>query len=184
MPGLDHIVNRILEDAENEKKQILKQAEFEKKKLIKEREDARWKKSREMLEKANKDAQHMKESILNQAQADARDEMLKTKRTILDEVFLKASIEMQNMNDDEYVKFLKNMTANFKFKDTMISYVPLGRGKAAESVLKTAVLEDETLKSGFVIKDGNIYYDFQIDKLIESKREDLEVKLSDILFKN
>lgn len=184
MSNLDNLTQKILDDSRNEAASIIEESERLTQELINSKiKEANDKKSR-ILEKAALEAAMIKDRVISNAELSARDEILKAKQNIISKVFSSAKDKLKNINEEDYIKFLKNRLSTIKLKGSEVLIVPERmREKVKKLGLNPSVSGSETVESGFLLKDGNIVMNFSFDSLVDFLREELEGEIASELFK-
>ncbi|MDR7871478.1 MAG: V-type ATP synthase subunit E [Tissierellaceae bacterium] len=183
MSNLENLIEKILEDGKMEAQTITKESEKNNQEILDSKiSEANEKKDR-ILEKANREAVMLKERIISEAELRIRDEKLKAKRQVLDKVFILAKERLVNIDEDTYMSFLKNSLNKMNLKGTEVLIVP---DRFKEIVQKSGVYSNvsnnESIDSGFLLKDGNIIMNYSFESLVDFRREDIEVEIAQVLF--
>ncbi len=183
MSNLDNLTQKILDDSRNEAASIIEESEKLNQELINSKiKEANDKKSR-ILEKAAIEAAMIKERVVSNAELSARDEILKAKQNIIGKVFATAKENLKNLNEEDYVNFLKNRLSTLKLKGSETLIVPEKMRAKVKKLGLADVSDAEAVDSGFLLKDGNIIMNFSFDSLVDFLREELEGEIASELFK-
>ncbi|WP_277218238.1 V-type ATP synthase subunit E [Peptoniphilus vaginalis] len=181
MAGLENILNKIIKDAEEKAQLIIKEAEEKEKTIIENREEE----GRFLANKIGEIAEREREDILKRSKSSeelkARDKILSEKNRIIDEVLEKVVSELENLSEDDFVKFLKNNLRDENLKGGTIDIPPKYR-VAVEKADLGFKISDKDLKRGFVLNKDNLIYNGDFRSLVKSEREDLEKFLAEKLF--
>ena len=108
MSNLENLTNKILDDAKNEADRIMKESTKINEDIIRSKVNEANEKKKKTIEKASAEAAMMKDRIISNAGLKIRDEKLKAKQEVLDRVFKLSKEKLKVLNEDEYLKFLKN----------------------------------------------------------------------------
>lgn len=184
MSNLENLINKIIEDARIEADRIMEESAKTNKNILESKISEANEKKKKILEKAANEATMIKDRIVSNAELKVRDEKLKIKQEIIDKVFDLAKKRLKELTEDEYIKFLTNNLKSMNLKGTEILIVPenmKAKVKSAESLPK--ISDDETVDSGFILKDGDVTINFSIDSLVDYLREELEAVIAQHLFK-
>jgi ATP synthase (E/31 kDa) subunit. len=183
MTNLDHLIDKIIEDARQEAEQILAKAERKKEELIHEQTVKAEMEKSKMIEKARREAQQEKERIVSDARLKARDDILKAKQEMMDQVFSLAKAQLHQLNEVKFQEFMRNVLNSLPREGTEELIVPKGR---LESVRKWfpdwKVSDTDFVDSGFMVKKGRILLNYTFDALVDYYREELEPVVAGILF--
>ena len=181
MAGLENILNKIIKDAEEKSQLIIKEAEEKKTSIIENREED----GRFLANKIDKIAEREREDIFKRSKSSeelkARDKILSEKNRIIDEVLDKVVEELENLSEDDFVKFLKNNLGDENLKGGTID-IPKKYRDAVEKADLGFKISDKDMKSGFVLNKDNLIYNGDFRSLVKSEREDLEKFLAEKLF--
>lgn len=184
MSNLDNLTQKILDDSRNEAALIIEESEKLNQELINSKiKEANDKKSR-ILDRAALEAAMIKDRVVSNAELSSRDEILKAKQNVIDKVFDTAKENLKDINEEDYIKFLNNKISSLKLKGSETLIVPEKmRTKVKSLGLKNPVSDIDTVKSGFLLKDGNIIMNFSFDSLVDYLRDELEGEIAKELFK-
>lgn len=184
MSSLDNLTQKIIEDARISANRILQDAEEEKQGLVSSRIKEAEKIAEKMIERANVDATALRERTVSSAELKIRDEKLLSKRNVIEKTFQLAKSRLTNINEDDYIDFLKNNIKALKLKGTETLIVPENMKESVKNLdLQLKVSDTETVNSGFLIKDNNTILNFTFESLIDFMRDELESDLARTLFK-
>jgi len=184
MSNLENLTNKILEDARIEADRIMEESAKINKDIMDSKINEANEKKKKIIEKAAIEAAMIKDRIVSNAELKVRDEKLKIKQEIIDKVFDLSKERLKQLPEDEYIKFLTNNLKSMNLKGSEILIVPekmKAKVKAVESLPK--VSENETVDSGFILKDNDITINFEFDSLVDYLREELESEIAKHLFK-
>ena len=91
---------------------------------------------------------------------------------------------MLKIDDKTYIEFLQNNIQGLSLKGSEVLVVPEDMKERVKSLnLPIKVAEDETIDSGFIIKDKDTLLNFSFDSLVEFLRDELETEIAQNLFK-
>ena len=192
----EQVVEKILADARAEADRIKKQAQekeaAEQAKLNEQLEEHR-KQTEVLAEKAGKDK---KSHILAAARMEIAKEFLSEKRKILDEVFVQARRQLQNLPDEEYRTLCTKLMVEAvetgdeevivdnnenRIDQQLINQVNKQLGSGNKGKLKlTGVKQD--IGGGFILRQGKIKTNVSIEILLNQVRKELEIELAKKLF--
>jgi len=184
MSNLENITNKILEDAKIEADRIMKDSAKVNQNIMDSKINEANEKKKKILEKAANEALMIKDRIVSNAELKVRDEKLKIKQEIIDKVFALSKERLKELTEDEYIKFLSNNLKSISLKGTEILIVPEKMKDKVKSIGSLPkVSENETVDSGFILKDNDVAINFSFDSLVDYLREELETEIAQHLFK-
>ncbi len=197
--GADRIIQRVQDDAQAKAEQIKAEAQ-EKANAIE--EDARQKAERRkahILEQARKTATEQKGRIIGVAQLETRKSLLAAKQEMISEAFDKALDELVNLDDQEYLKVVRDLLLNmaetgsetviFSEQDRKritddfwkeINEALSKQGKKGELKLSE---ETRNIKGGFILQVSGVEMNCSFEALLDMKRDELEPEIARLLFK-
>ena len=108
MSNLENLTQKIIEDGEKEVDAIKEVSANNNEKILNSKIREANEKKDQILERANRDAKMSRERIISEAKLSARDQKLKAKRQVLDRVFNLAIENLKNINERDYISFLKS----------------------------------------------------------------------------
>lgn len=184
MSNLENLTNKILNDAKNEADRILEEANKNNEGIVSSKINEANEKKKRTIEKAATEAAMLKDRIVSNAELKVRDEKLRAKQEVMDRVFNLSKEKLKDLNEDEYVKFLMSNLKTLNLKGTELLIVPEKMKSKVKSIeLFPTVSDDETVDSGFLLKDNYVTMNFSFDSLVDYLREELETEIAQDLFK-
>ena len=181
MAGLENILNKIIKYAEDKAQSIIKDAEEKRVSIIENRKED----GKHLANKIDEISKREREDILKRSKSSAelksRDDILAEKNRIIDEVLEKVIKELENLSEDDYVKFVKNNLKDVDVKGGTID-VPKKYRDAIKNANLGFDISDKDIDSGFVLNKENLVYNGDFRSLVKSEREDLEKYLAEKLF--
>lgn len=183
MSNLDNLTQKILDDAKNRASEIVKGAEKRNDSLINHRVKEANERKEKILEKAETEAEMLKDRVISSAELKVRDEKLSAKQEVMDAVFQKAKDRLSDLDQKEYIEFVE---ASLRDIDTEGKPSLLVQKEKAQQLKelsdKVVLVDDESVDSGFILKYGDIIYNYTFDALVDEIREDLEGEIAQQLF--
>lgn len=198
MSNVSNLTSKILKDAEERKESILKAANEEKAKIINKRNNEAKALEAEMIEKATREAVISKERVISRAELQARNEKLKAKQAIINEVFDSSVDSLCTLDNDAYKAFIKdsiltlgidgdeslilNEVGSKIVDEDFISEINkelISKGKKGELSLSKEV---KAFKGGFILEKNGIEVNNTFEALVTSLREELEFEVAKKLF--
>ena len=198
MANISNLTSKIQKDAEERKESILNAAIEEKTKILSKKENAAKAVEAQMIEKAKIEAVTRKERIISSAELQARNEKLKAKQTIIQEVFDKSVEELCKLDNESYKKFILDsiLSLNIDGDETLIINDALrnlvdaslleeiNKGLTAKGLKGEISLSNETanFKGGFILEKNGIEINNTFEALVSSLKEELEFEVAKELF--
>ncbi|QAA34063.1 V-type ATP synthase subunit E [Clostridium manihotivorum] len=198
MSKIEHLVNKILEDAESESKRILEEAEAEKELILRKKLEEAKKVEKTIIDKANEEAALKRERMLSNVALKLRNEKLEVKQKIIDEVFEQALNDLCSMSKEAFLTYLKSEILKVDIKGdeklilnsygkniVSISFVDevntelLSMGKVGRLTISE---ETRNFRGGFILEKDGVEINNTFEALISSYREELEPEVVSILF--
>lgn len=184
MSNLENLVQRILDDAKEKANQIMEEANKAKEEIIALKEKEALDNKKKIIERAKREADLAKERIISGAELKVRNEKLLAKQKVLDRVFNLAKERLRALEEDKYISFLQNVIKGLNLKGDEVLVVPEHmKATVKELGIHPNVSEDESVDSGFLIKDKGIILNYTFDSLVEHYRDELETEIAQELFK-
>lgn len=165
MAGLEGIIKKIISDAEQKASTITENANVKSEQIAKSVQNQIAQKEQAAKEDAAQTAKIKAERIIAAAQLDGKKQYLAAKQALIDMVFNKAASRLASLDAGEYDKLILSMS----------------KGIEGEVILLPRDGEKGT-GGGFVIKKGNIEYNFSFEALAKAAKEKLENEVVSILF--
>lgn len=185
MSSFSNITSKILNDAKEKANEIIKNAE---KKANEKYENGIKKYNLEknnLEESAKRERELAVERIKSSASLKARNEKLKAKQIVIDKVINKLKEKLINMNEDEYIIYLRNNIDFSKFNENKNRKL-IVKKEYFEKVTKEFPLINvdgfEFVNSGFIIEENGIQENYTFEVKIDFMRDELEVEISKLLF--
>jgi len=183
MSNLDNLTQKILEDAKNKASEIVDEAEKKNRSLINHRVKEANEKKEKVIEKAAAEAQMLKSRVISSAELKVRDEKLSAKQEVMDKVFQMAKDKLSNLDKKDYLDYVKASLEKIRTDGRPTLLIPVGKmDQLKELSADLELVEDPSVKSGYILKDGEIVYNYTFDALVDEIREDLEGEIAQKLF--
>lgn len=182
MSNLDNIIDEILQDAENESKKIVEDAKSEVADLVGKTESEAQKKAEKIVEKAKVEGVQSKDRIISNSSLTARDMVLVAKQEMINKVFELTKEKLKTLNHEDYLNFVEKSLKTLDIKeDSEIILTESEKNLAGEKLFGIKVA-NETVESGFSLKNGKIILNNEFSSLVDLIKEDLEQEVADKLF--
>ena len=186
--ALSDITNKIESDA-SEKVAVLEQTFEAKITELKKELDSQKKDRRKAYDSETESVlTSNKARVEGQAKRESKNMLEATRRELLDGVFTKALSDLQELDESKYEKVLESLVATLKGEEGAVTvHAPKARLSVTEKAFKAAGIkasfeEDDSIKGGFKVQGEGFEYDLSFTHLIAQKKEELEIKVADILF--
>lgn len=183
MSNLENLTQKILDDGKIEVARIEQESKKNNEEIINSRTKEANQEKDKILEKANREATMLKERIISETELKVRDENLKTRREVLDRVFNLAKENLKKIEEMDYLKFLKNCLEEININGSEVLIIPEKFKQAVKkSELHSNISEDESIESGFLLRDSNIMINYSFESLVDFIRDDIEGDIAKELF--
>ncbi|NLY20728.1 MAG: hypothetical protein GXZ08_05560 [Tissierellia bacterium] len=183
MSNIDNIKNKIEENSNERVEEILNESKEICDKILLDKENEAKIASEAIVSKANRDAELLIEKIVSRASLSNRDKLLGVKQNIVEDVFEKALIELNDLPEDKYLSFFNKTIADIDLDDTMSFVLPKQYREAVRKANPNINISEEETESGFKISKDNIVLNYNFNDLVDYMRADLEAEIASILFK-
>lgn len=184
MSNLENLTQKILDDAQRSANEILEAAKSKNEGIVSSRVMDAKERSKRIVDKAIDEAKMAKDRVISNSELYVRDEKLKAKQGVMDRVFAIAKDRLNNMNEDEYIKFLKDTIKGLNLNGTETLVVPEKfRNKVKTVGIINKVSDTRTVESGFLIEDGKTVINYTFESLVDYLREGLEANIAQVIFK-
>ena len=182
MSNLDNIIDEILQDAENESKKIVEDAKSEVADLVGKTESEAQKKAEKIVEKAKVEGAQSKDRIISNSSLTARDMVLVAKQEMINKVFELTKEKLKTLNHEDYLNFVEKSLKTLDIKEDSEIILTESEKKLAGEKLFGIKVANETVESGFSLKNGKIILNNEFSSLVDLIKEDLEQEVADKLF--
>lgn len=198
MSNVSNLTSKILKEAEERKENILKAANEEKAKIIEKKNNKAKALEAEMIEKATKEAVISKERVISGAELQTRNEKLKAKQSVIEDVFNSSVDSLCNLDNEAYKAFIKDSILTLEIdgdenlilnevgikiiNEEFISTINkelISKGKIGKITLSKEV---KNFKGGFILEKNGIEINNTFEALVTSLREELEFEVAKELF--
>lgn len=184
MSNLENLTQKILDDAKTSANAILEEAKSKNEGIVSSRVMDAKEKSKRIVDKAIDEAKMAKDRVVSNSELYVRDEKLKAKQGVMDRVFVMAKDRLNNLNEDDYVSFVKGTLKNLNLNGTETLIVPEKfRNKIKTVGIVNKVSDTKTVESGFLIEDGKTVINYTFNSLVDYLREELEANIAQVIFK-
>lgn len=183
MSNLDNLTQKILGDAKRQAEAVMAEAAQRNEGIVSSRVREANDKKKRIVDRAALEASTMKDRAISNAELKVRDEILKAKQEIMDRVFRLAKDRLMKLDEDKYIKFLENAVKRLSLKGSEMLVLPEAMKNGAKALDLPIRISEDTVESGFLLKDKDIIINYTFDSLVDYLREELEVEIALELFK-
>lgn len=180
------IIEKIVSEAEAEVKRIISEAEGKAAEIIGEAERKAEAEYKVKYKEAEADAKKAFDKEISGAEMKAKKIILERKQKEIKSVIEASKEKLMNLSGDEYIDVILNMLKNTKEAqgaEIIFSKEDRELLKGSASRLGVNVSEEvRDINKGFIVKNGDIEYNFSFEDIINVCREDLEYTAYEILF--
>lgn len=180
------IIDRIASDARAEADAIIQEAQKEANEMIQAAEEKARKELAKYHELSQAEAQKAAAKEISGAHMNAKKNILSVKQEVLSETIRAAEQKLMSLPDDEYQKLIGDMLDSAEDGEDCLIIVSQNDKKRLENLIssKGRKLADETkeLSGGFIVKKGDIEYNYSFESIVTVEREEMEKIAAEILF--
>ena len=180
------IINKIIEKAEAEANAIKEKANLEVEAVLKAAEEKAKRESDVLKKNAEIEAEKIKAKAISGAELQGKITVLQEKQSILEDVIAEAKKRLQTLPDAQYAETIGIMLAKLDKEIGNEIIVSKGDRERLASVIKEKgfILSDQNreLDGGFIVKNGDIEYNYSFDSIITVEQEEIRQIAAKILF--
>lgn len=190
---LNKLCKKIEEEARMEVEAILSAAKKEADSIKSSYENKKSKYENKIKMKAAQLSEEKRRNIVTNARIIGRNNELKLKQDILDEVFQRCSKEIEGLDSKKYAGFLKRLIIDSKMKKLDITPGKKDKAIFNSDFIKemkknncSITISDNVAKfdKGFIANSGEMEMDFSLSSVLANKKSELTVAINSILFSN
>ena len=180
------IIDKIVADAVAEKAKILEQAKKEADVVIQKAQEqaAKIKENEDVLSDA--EAEKAKGKEISGAEMEAKKMILATKQSCVKMALDRVKQKLSQLSDEEYQDMILTMLEKAEKGEEIIFSQKDKQNEALLSKLaqKNFTVSDETrdLEGGFIVKKGEIEYNYSFEAILTVEKENIEQIAAEILF--
>ncbi len=183
MANVENLTQKILDDAKREASEILAQAKEKALQIT----DRKGKETEEEVQRitrsAENEAERSRERVLSNARLKVRNEELSIKQEKMEEAFTRAKALLSEMPDAEFKAFLENTLKNLGTGTNQVVQIPAKRKAAVGTQIAGRPVEvTDAVTDGFSVKEGQLYFNYYFDALVDASRDEMEQEVRDSLF--
>ncbi|AOR24206.1 V-type ATP synthase subunit E [Clostridium taeniosporum] len=195
MSNINNLTSKIVKDSEDKKRIILSEAEEKKNRIIAKKQEKAASEEKIIMEKAETEAVSRKERIISSAELQVRNEKLKSKQTVISEVFKTTIEELCNISSDDFRDFVKtvilntdisgdeNLILNEQGKKIIDSdfISELNREIGSKGNI-TLIDKTGNFKGGFILEKDGIEINNTFEALVNSLKDEMGLEVARVLF--
>ena len=182
MSNLDNIINKILQDAQDEAKKIIEEVESEIAVLVGDSENKAQLEADKIVEKSRLESMQLKDRIISNSNLTARDMVLVAKQEVISMVFDRAKEKLKNLEHSRYLNFVENTLKKLEIKEDSEIILTEKEKALTDGKLFNIKVADETVESGFSLKNGKIILNNDFSSILDVLKEDIEQEIAEKLF--
>ncbi len=180
------IIDKIIEKAEAEAKAIKEKANLEVEAILKAAEEKAKRESEALKKSAEAEAEKVKAKAISGAELQGKISVLQEKQSILEDVIAQAKKCLETLPDAQYAQTIGRMLAGLdKEKGTEIIVSERDRERLAKIIGERGFIlsnENRELNGGFIVKNGDIEYNYSFESIIAVEQEEIRQIAAKILF--
>ncbi|MDD3395429.1 MAG: V-type ATP synthase subunit E [Anaerotignum sp.] len=180
------IIDKIIEKAEAEAKEIKDKANLEVQAVLKSAEEKAKRESDALKKNAEAEAEKVKAKAISGAELQGKIGILQEKQAILEDVITEAKKRLETLPDAQYVETIGSMLSKLeKENGTEIIVSEKDRERLAGVIKEKGFIlsgKSRELDGGFIVKNGDIEYNYSFDSIITVEQEEIRQIAAKILF--
>lgn len=181
-----NIIDKILSDADTDAKAIIDEANKEADERINTAKAKAEKETAKLMAIAEEDAKKASSKEISSAQMTAKKMILAAKQEVISEVIKEAKEKLLTLSATEYKVIIIGMLerANVDKKSEVILSQKDKDAFGQELSQRGYKVSDEVreIEGGFIVKNGDIEYNYSFESIISVEKEDIEQLTAQILF--
>lgn len=139
------------------------------------------------LERETQKLARLEQQMANQE----RQENLKSRQSLIDELFDGAAKQMTNWPSDQLITFIKSILNQFSSKEVRLTFGSLTKNQLTQEAIDSiksdysnVTIEENVIENGagFILKDGRVDYNFMFEQLVASLRDEMSAELAQQVF--
>lgn len=204
--AIEKLVDSLIADSNAEAEKIIASANEEAKRILELNENKINEMSSENEMKAKEAGEIAKATLIQGTKLKVRNDILAAKQSKIEEVFSICVETLEKMSDEEFISFFKEniksldltgeveVIVNEKRHDLLTSKILKEATKKEEEKFRildlikkdevkyVLCLNPEPIKDGFMLKQGDIYYNFTFEAVVSARKVDLIKEVAANLF--
>lgn len=177
------IIDKIINDANAEVAEIMQKANANAEKRLNEARDIASGKLDKAMDQAKIEADQAKFKEISNAEMISRKRILSTKQNLIEEVLLKTKQNLLSKKDD--IEIILTMIKKANVNKSMEVILPFN-SKSLQVGIENAGYkvssENRDFSGGFILKSGDIEYNYSFESILSVEKEELEQLAAKILF--
>ena len=187
--GVENITARILQEARDEALKTEQEAKASEAAILENASRDASAIEADLAARAREDAGILKERRRSVAELEARKMRLAMKQETIEETFEEALKAMENMDRKDYTAYIKKQLDSYRTEGGEILLNARDRSEIGDEI-RAAVsgsalsLSEETtdIRGGFILKQGRVYINASLEKLLETEKKQITAQVAGILF--
>lgn len=194
--AIEDIIKKIETDSEEKANNLKAEAEAEAKKILdRAREEAKEKRCT-ILKKGEEEAERIRRRIFQIADLEVRKIILSAKRQVITDAFEQVQSRLEGLKNYQDLvckmllagvetgeeEVLISARDNDRIDQKFITSINTKLQKQGQKGALTLAKEKAPITSGFVLRRGKVEIDNSFSSLIKSRKDELEIKVAEILF--
>ena len=187
--GIENITARILQEAKDEAKKTQEAAAAQKAAMLEKAAQDAAAAEAKMAEKATEDAKVLLERRNSVAELEARKLRLAAKQEALEETFQEAAEKIAALDGSVYLDFIVKTLEPYREEGGEISQNARDYANLKDSLEKalagsklTVGAEQANIAGGFILKQGKVYVNASLEKILETEKKQMTGEVAGILF--
>ena len=187
--GIENITARILQEAKDEAKKTQEAAAAQKAAMLEKAAQDAAAAEAKMAEKATEDAKVLLERRNSVAELEARKLRLAAKQEALEETFQEAAEKIAALDGSVYLDFIVKTLEPYREEGGEISLNARDYANLKDSLEKalagsklTVGAEQANIAGGFILKQGKVYVNASLEKILETEKKQMTGEVAGILF--
>lgn len=180
------ILNKIIEDAENEANIIINEAKTKAEKIVKDYQEKESNNSQNQFNFMKDLILRENASKIEKEELIARNASLVAKKQAIEIVKEKVKQKIKDLNENDYTKIIENLFQNLPVKENVEIILPTKFydkiKKLAESFNFIVLNATEEFDLGFIAKCGKIEYNYDFEENMKYNEEEIKKQIDAILF--
>ena len=177
-----NIIDKILSDAKEEAAKIEEAAKKEADKIIAEAQSKADKESLKAREAAKDEADKAVAKEISSAQMRAKQMLLSEKQQCIEEAVKEAEKQLKELSEAEYKVVILNMITTAKKEEGSEIILSSADKEAFGKDIEKLGYKVSDEYGGFVIKNGDIEYNYSFESIISVEKEEINLTAAKILF--
>lgn len=188
------LVDKIIGDAEINKRDFINKAKEESKKIISKKIDEANDLKESILKKAYIDGNELRERIISKSELKIKNKKLEKKRMILKEIFMESLDELLKLDLSKFKDYLICVLNNIDLIGEYELIISTHYYEHAQEILNMInskvnkkfnvkkIKPSNLIKGGFILEKDNVFINYSFEVLIDSIIDEIEFEVSNLLF--